>query len=245
LHDDGTLTSQDCERLADSLDEPEIVSRAIADERIGPTLAGHPRLESYRRESALALKLLDLPLWCPDDLLYCDSDVLFFRPFCGLFSRPRGVALFMADIQNAYSVRSWHLLRYPRLRLPIRVNTGIIAFPAESLDLDLLDWYFAHPQFRFSPVWVEQTCWALLAGRIKTRLVDPRQLVLPRRGKLPDPACIGAHFVGAVRRELPIWMPLMSSLEEAPAVAVRSLRARRCTALDLAITEGRRLFARL
>src|SRR3954470_24640930 len=120
LHDDGSLTAADRERLAGALREPEVVSRSEADERIEAFLCRHPALRAFRRGNVMALKLIDAMLFAGDELAYCDSDVLFLRPFSGLYPlrETAAGAMFMSDRQNAYSIRSWHLLRYPGLRLP-------------------------------------------------------------------------------------------------------------------------------
>ena len=130
IHEDGTLTAEDRDRLAEGLGGPELLARAEADERVADLLARRPSLRALRRTNPLALKLIDVPLLADGDLAYCDSDVLFLRPFTDLFRFPGEEvgAVFMSDRQNAYSVRSWHLLAQPRLALPCRVNSGVLLF---------------------------------------------------------------------------------------------------------------------
>src|SRR5579864_1733768 len=147
VHDDGTLTAGDRERLAAALHDPEVVPRREADERLAAVLAARPATRALRATNPLALKLVDVPLLAAaDEVAYCDSDVLFLRPFTGLFDLPPPAgALFMRDPQNAYSVRSWHLLREPRLRLAAHVNTGIVALRTSCYDLDLVEWFLSRP----------------------------------------------------------------------------------------------------
>src|SRR5436305_5385576 len=59
LHDDGSLTAADLERLAAGLGGPQVVRRAAADERAETFLAHHPALRAFRRANPLALKLVD------------------------------------------------------------------------------------------------------------------------------------------------------------------------------------------
>ncbi|HVT18454.1 MAG TPA: hypothetical protein VHQ90_20040 [Thermoanaerobaculia bacterium] len=248
IHDDGSLTAGDLERLAAGLGDPAVVPRREADERLGDLLVAHPATRAFRRENPLALKLLDVALLAPGDgLSYCDSDVLFLRPFSGLFDLPPGAgALFMCDPQNAYSVRSWHLLREPRLRLAGRVNTGIIAFRTRFFDLDLVEWFLSRPRYRFAPVWVEQTCWALLAQPAGCRLLDPEVAGIPARGRQPAVQQVALHFVGPVRGLLAHFAGAGTrriAADQAP-VEIHSFPAPRLGPLGLAATEVRRRLRR-
>ncbi len=244
VHDDGTLSGEDRDRLAAGLGDPGFVLRAEADARVEAVLAGRPALRAFRGTNPLALKLIDVPLLAGDGLAYCDSDVLFLRPFSQLFTfpGPETGAVFMSDRQNAYSVRSWHLLRHRRLRLPCRVNSGVFLFRTRFHDPDLLEWYFGRPEFQFSPVWAEQTAWALLGQRAGCRLWDPRLVRLPDGG---DPGgAVALHFVSPLRSLLgPVLEQAPDRTGELPAT-VGTVAARRCHAWDLAWTEARRRLTR-
>jgi len=242
LHDDGSLTSEDRERLAAALNDPEVVPRAEADERVAEVLARRPALAAFRRRNPLALKLIDAVVCAGPELAYCDTDVLFLRPFSGLLPDGAGAA-FMADHQNAYSVRSWHLLRHRRLRLPRHVNSGVIHFPTAAWDPDLLEWYLGRPEFGFAPVWAEQTAWALLGARAGCRLFDPAQIRIPKPGMQDSGEIVALHFVGPVRSLLAEWAG--RPLADGPPVPIGRVPAGRCGAFDLAWTEVRRRLGRL
>lgn len=245
VHDDGTLTSADRERLASGLGAPVFVARDEADDRVEEVLARRPALRAFRRSNPLALKLIDVPVLSGDSLAYCDSDVLFLRPFSHLFALPGEDtgAVFMSDRQNAYSVRSWHLLRHGRLRLPCRVNSGVLQFRTRFYDPDLLEWYFGHPEFQFAPVWAEQTAWALLGERAGCRLWDPRLVRLPEGEEEPgDPVAL--HFVSPLRSRLARALDQAADRTGEPPVTVGTVPARRCHAWDLAWTEAKRRLAR-
>jgi len=254
IHDDGSLTAPDRERLAAALGEPEVVSRREADERLAGWLADRPATRAFRAANPLALKLVDAALLAPGgELAYCDSDVLFLRPFSGLFElAPAQGALFMCDPQNAYSVRSWHLLREPRLRLAGRLNSGIIAFRTRWFDPDLVEWFLAEPRYRFAPVWVEQTCWALLAWPAGCRLLDPAAVSIPVPGRAPRAQQVALHFVSPVRGLFAGHSQRLPPVGEATAlpaacepIEIASFAAPRLTAPALAATEVRRRLSRL
>lgn len=245
LHDDGTLTPEDRGRLAAGLGEPEFVARGEADARVEPLLAGRPHLRAFRARNPLALKLVDVVACAGDELAYCDADVLFLRPVAGLFRPPPDAvgAVFMADRQNAYSLRSWQLLRH-RLALPRRVNSGVIFFRRRAFDPDLLEWYLSHAEFQVTPVWMEQTCWALLGARAGCRLLDSEQVALPESPPRLTPDLVALHFVGPLRHLLPAYADLAAGLPDERPIEIRTVAARPCGPLRLAGTEvARRLRA--
>jgi hypothetical protein len=244
LHDDGSLTPEDRERLAAALGDPVVVPRREADERVGGVLSGRPALAAFRRANPLALKLVDAVLYAGEELAYCDTDILFLRPFSGLFPAAAGAA-FMADRQNAYSLRSWQLLRHPRLRLPARINSGLIHFPTVAWDPDLLEWYLGRPEMGFAPVWMEQTAWALLGQAAECRLFEPRQIAIPRTGPPADSGVVALHFVAPVRGLLPRYIAAAEREVGTVPVAVGRRPAGRCRPFGLAADEVRRRLARL
>lgn len=209
LHDDGTLDSEDCARLVAALPGALIVRRNEADSRVEPLLARYPKCREYRRQHPLALKLLDMPLLEPNDLAYCDSDVLFLKPFTQLFqwSSAGASAIFMQDIQHAYSLRPWHIYPLGKIRVPSRVNTGLIFFRAADFDPEFIEWLLGQKQleevFNKRAHWIEQTCWAALGWRVGCYVWSRRQFVIanPRMLGLTD-ATVGIHFVAASRGKL-------------------------------------------
>ncbi|HET9210248.1 MAG TPA: hypothetical protein VFR03_07610 [Thermoanaerobaculia bacterium] len=245
VHEDGTLTPGDRERLEAGLGSLEFIARPEADGRVADVLASRPCLRALRETNPLALKLIDVPLLAEGDLAYCDADVLFLRPFSGLFRfpGPDTGAVFMSDRQNAYSLRSWHLLTHPRLALPCRVNSGILLFRTQGYDPDLLEWYLSRPEFGFAPVWAEQTAWALLGWRAGCRLWDPRLVRLPAAGEPGD--AVALHFVSPLRGLLPRCLERVPDRAGEPPVPVGTVPARRCHTWDLAWTEARRRWERL
>lgn len=243
IHDDGTLTEEDRARLAAELGEPGIVGRAEAEEQLEEHLASRPATRALRRTNPLGLKLVDALVLAPGErLLFCDSDVLFFRPFSGLWGGG-GETVFLRDLQNAYSVRSWQLLREPRLRLAGHVNTGIVSFPREAYDADLLEWFLARPEYQKTPVWVEQTAWALLGARTGCRLADPARVRLPEdRVELPDLSedIVALHFVSPRRALLPLYAGRARDRRGEAPVALKTVPAPSCRWWNLAASEARR-----
>jgi hypothetical protein len=240
LRDDGTLDSADRDRLM-VLGEPEVVDRATADERIEPLLSRHPACMAYRRRHPLGIKLFDLGFETGAVANYCDTDVLFLRPFAGLFAELPGNQVWcMRDSQNAYSIRSWHLVRH-RLRFPARLNAGLLRFPRARFDIDRVEWYLNRREMAIAPFWQEQTSWAMLSGALDCRYIEPYRFFIAL-GPPAGERCRNAtavHLVTPARRFLADWRALRSEIAFAPITTAPS---RRLSAARLLAEEvGRRL----
>ncbi|HEX4956231.1 MAG TPA: hypothetical protein VF017_22810 [Thermoanaerobaculia bacterium] len=246
IHDDGSLTTADRERLTAQLGPFELVTRRQADAAMAEKLAAHPACRSYRESHPLGLKLLDVPLLAREEALaFCDSDVLFLRPFLRLFELPPAAgALLMRDRQNAYSVRSWHLATSRCLALPRRANSGILAFRRAAFDLDLAEWFLRDPRFAFAPVWREQTAWALLARRAGCALLDEAQVRIPAPGEPIGPETVALHFVSPVRHLLADVAARAPDRRGEPPVPLRSALALPCRPWHLLGDELRRRLGR-
>lgn len=209
IHDDGSLTGDDCNELIGRLSGAEIVSREEADSFVDPLLRKYPTCQAYRARQPLALKLIDMALQPTVDLAYCDSDVLFLKPHKGLFTWPddRTGGVFMQDIQDAYSLRPWHVYPIGKVRVPQRVNSGLMLFRRAAYDLDFVEWMLKREQlsevFQKRPHWIEQTCWAALGWRAGCRVWSERQIIIatPSMKDFSDET-VAIHFVAACRGKL-------------------------------------------
>lgn len=245
LHDDGSLADEDRERLGEAFPGARFVSRSEADDGVAGLLASRPALAALRGRNPLFLKLVDTAILAGDRLAYCDTDVLFLRPFYDLFERSATEAAFMEDPQNAYSLRWWQLLRYPRLRPARRLNSGIVVLRTRHYDPDMLEWFARRTELHFAPVWLEQTAWALIAGRVKTaELADSRQVMVATPRGIPGREAVAVHFVSPMRS-------LLAGCVEAPrepqpeAARIRYVPAEPCGPVALAISEVSRRMRRL
>jgi hypothetical protein len=236
LHDDGTLTPEDIERLQGHLDGAQILPRREADERMAERLGRYPHAAALRRKNVMLLKLLDTIVLSDGDVAYTDTDILYVRPFRGLFCWPdsRSTALFMQDTTQAYSVYPWHLPPLGRLRVASRVNAGLMYVRRSTYDLDFIEWFLSQ-DFDYRPKWIEQTCWAALGSRGGCRLWDPKQVVFVRRRNQGGEQTVAMHFTTPFRNFLPQLSHLADrGNAEGPPVAVRTIPPGECNALQLA-----------
>ena len=209
IHEDGSLSPEDREKLATCLPGSRILDRHVADEQMAERLAAYPNARAFRESSVWGLKLFDIVLAEPGLCFYLDSDIRFFRPFRGLFieSSTRGRCVFLRDtVWQAYSIRPWHLLDQRKLRLASGINTGLTLCDPHVFDLGFVDWFLGQLDWRVIPAWTEPTCWAALALRADGHAVDPEQVTnLYPSAKVTDNT-LGAHFLSAYRAQ---WQSLL------------------------------------
>lgn len=248
IHDDGTLTAADCDRLLTTLPGATIIKREEADARIEPLLMRYPKCRAYRQSHALGLKLIDMAALESEELAYCDSDILFLKPYAGLFKWPTqpAAAIFMQDIQDAYSLHPWHIHPLGGVRVPRMINSGLILFRTSAYDLEFIEWLLGQKHlekvFQKRAHWIEQTCWAALGWRVGCYVWSASQFMIatPSMRGLSDET-VGIHFVAAARGKLSEFPGVPAAA--APSgnrVEIRSALAHRSSPLRMFFAEIRK-----
>lgn len=248
VHDDGSLTEGDREKLLNHLNITKLISRPEADVRMAELLKGHPHCFQYRRDYIYGLKLLDIALLSDTDFGYCDSDILFMRPFTGMFQFPneKVSAIFMRDYLSAYSMLPWTLIGTNKPRLVSKVNAGLIFFRKAAYDLDFINWFLGHKEFRHKTNWLEQTCWSALGHRVGCQQWNPEQIVLVRPWTKPSKQIVAGHFVGEVRHRVEEFLPHMSPDDDLGApIWVGTFSPPDCNLIELGKTHAMRQTKRL
>jgi len=233
IHEDGTLTPAGREALLEALPGAEILPRAVADEQVEAKLARHPLCRAARSGNVFFLKLFDVAMLEPGDLTYCDSDILFLRPFTGLFGAPdpRFQTCFMTDRKQAFAIRPWNLWPLGKLRLPGYVCAGLMRADQGVCDVDFVEWvlgrYGKNPVWDKRWYWAEQTCWAALAGRARCGRWDCQRVIMASpdlRDYSADTVAI--HFVSTYRHHLAAYVGRGDPPSD-PPVAIGQSRAGR------------------
>jgi len=244
LHDDGSLTDEDADRLQECLGAgaagaPTLIRRAEADARMAEVLRGRPASLRYRDRHLLALKLLDAFHLndASETFCYCDSDILFLQPFTGLFEPAAPAAVFASDISDAYSIR-YGLLAEPGLLLPRRLNTGVFRIRRACYDPDLVEWFVSKPRHLAKLYFAEQTCWALLAFRAGGELISGEQISVVRPGVGADAGRIALHYAGRSKFGLSAATAPRGGSGDAPnaqpPAVIQTAPMRRCSAWRVA-----------
>lgn len=247
IHDDGTLTDEDCETLLEALAPASIVRRPEANARVMDEMKSCPRLLALRETYPHIAKAIDAVLWCEDEVYaFTDADVLYLRPLESPFALPAGGprAIFMQDREPSYSMRSVGKLLTPGLGLPAKVNSGMIVCERAAIDFEMFEWFLGQKQLRAIPGVIEQALWAVLGKRIGCAVFDPAQVRVMREGEDEKDLAIG-HFTAKTRHLLPRYVERPDRATAEPPVRIGLADAGECTARDLMGYEFRRAVRRL
>lgn len=238
LHDDGSLTVEDLEAIRKHLGEIKIIKRNVADLKMDELLKNYPTCRKFRYQNIMALKILDVPLLSDSDFGYSDSDILYLKPFRNLFSFPdeNVSAVFMYDIQEAYSLYPWNMLLDKNVKYKSRINAGLYYFRKTSFDLDYLEWILKKTKFRPISIWMEQTCWAALAYKAGCHHWDKSQVVMVSKKEDITQDTVAAHFGGSIRNLLESYLFLnMETGNSSDEIDINSEIAKDCTAFRLTL----------
>lgn len=238
LHDDGSLLNEDYETINMNLGDVNIIKRKQADQIMDEMLKNHPICRSFRNRNVLFIKLFDVPLMSVNDFGYCDSDVIFIKPFRNMFSFPDDGAssIFMHDVQEAYSLYPWNMTEKNSIRFKSRINTGLFIYRSVSYDLDYLEFVLQNIKFRDISCWMEQTCWAALAYKAGCHHWDKSQVVMVSNKEDITKDTVAAHFGGSLRALLPNHKTQnIKTKDNSSKIDINSEIAKDCTAFRLTL----------
>jgi len=216
LHTDGSLNKEQMEFALNHFDDqpvqfhnPKEAKQVTLD-----NLEGHPHCQKFRQNSLWGIEFFDPLFIRPDDPIsyYVDADILFLRPFSGLFESKEveGGALFLRDIQwDAYCLRPWHLFGFGKNPVIVKgITTALVCWDKRAIDWDYLEWFLSQNKFHRIPEWVIPTAQAGLAKRCQARIVSPTQLPNLYPNASLHKETLGVHLLGSYREE---WRPKIES----------------------------------
>ena len=209
LHTDGSLNERYMEFALDHFGTQSVQFQDTkeAEEVTLDHLAGHPNCQKLRRESLWGVEFFDPLFSDPSDPIsyYLDADILFVRPFTGLFDSKvvKDGAVFLRDTQwDAYSLRPWQLLgRGLRPSIVEGITTALVCWDKGAIDWDYLEWFLSQTEFHCIPEWVMPTAQAGLARRCKAKVVSPAQLTNLYPNATIERETFGVHLLGSYRNE--------------------------------------------
>ena len=218
LHSDGTLSKADNDYIYSKFDRTivTITNSSENNRTVLDCLQGRPNCQKFRKDSIWGIEFFDPIFAFPEDPMsfYIDADILFLRPFSGLFDRNqvKGGAIFLRDTQwDAYSFRPWQMLTDKKKLQSVKgITTGLVFWDKSVIDWDYLEWFLGENHLHRIPEWIMPTAQAGLAKRCEARTISPRHLpnLYPNARIHED--TFGVHLLRSYRKT---WMEKIEARE--------------------------------
>jgi hypothetical protein len=211
LHTDGSLSQEDKDYIHAELDGwmVTITDCSENNSRVLDCLQGRPNCQKVRKDSIWGIEFFDPIFAFTEDPIsfYLDADILFLRPFSGLFDRSqvKGGAIFLQDTQwDAYCFRPWQMITGKIKPQAVEgITTGLVFWDKSAIDWDYLEWFLGENRLHQIPEWIMPTAQAGLAHRCKAKTISPRQITNLYPNARIHKDTFGVHLLGSYRNE---WM---------------------------------------
>jgi hypothetical protein len=219
LHSDGSLSQEDYDSIHAELDGTRvtITDSAKNSNRILDYLQRRPNCQKVRKDSIWGIEFFDPIYAFPHEPIsfYLDADILFLRPFSGLFDRKqvRNGAVFLKDTQwDAYSFRPRQMLTHKKKLQAVQgITTGLVLWDKSVIDWDYLEWFLGKHQLHQIPEWIMPTAQAGLANRCDAKTISPRHVTNLYPNAIIHQDTFGVHLLGSYRKS---WIEKLEALEK-------------------------------
>jgi hypothetical protein len=206
IHDDGTLTSPDLEKIAQVAPYATIVRRTDADKLAAELLKAHPQCASNRMKHNWFLKFFDCCFHAPHpNYIVLDTDVIFYRKPDEILDWCRnkpGSCHYMKDARETYCSPRSEILERVGLDLWEAVNSGICLMPKSAVDLDLSERFLAEfAENARHYIFLEQTLFAVAGAALGRGGTLPETYEISWK-TLRRKDGIARHYVGIIKHDL-------------------------------------------
>ena len=215
---DGTLSQEGKDYIHSELDGSivTITDSSETSSRVLDCLHGRPNCQKFRKDSIWGIEFFDPVFAFPEDPIsfYLDADILFLRPFLGLYDRNqvKGGAIFLKDTRwDAYCFRPWQMLTGKKKTQAVKgITTGLVFWDKAAIDWDYLEWFLGEHRLHQIPEWIMPTAQAGLAHRCDAKTISPRYLpnLYPNAHIHND--TFGVHLLGSYRKQ---WLEKLEARE--------------------------------
>jgi len=211
IHADGSLSQESKDSIQLSMDGTtvNITESTVNTIRVLDCLQGRPNCQNVRKNSIWGIEFFDPIFAFPEDPIsfYLDADILFLRPFSGLFDREqvKNGAIFLNDTQwDAYCFRPLQMLTGKKKLQAVKgITTGLVFWDKTVIDWDYLEWFLGEHRLHQIPEWIMPTAQAGLANKCEAKTISPRQITNLYPNARINEDTFGLHILGSYRNE---WM---------------------------------------
>ena len=218
LHTDDSLSQEDKDFIHCELDGTMVTITDSSENksRVLDCLQGRPNCQKVRKDSIWGIEFFDPIFAFPEHPIsfYLDADILFLRPFSGLFDlqQVKNGAVFLKDTQwDAYSFRPWQMIAGKSKPQAVQgITTGLVFWDKSAIDWDYLEWFLGEDRLHQIPEWIMPTAQAGLAHRCNAKTISQRYLPnLYPNAQIHDDT-FGVHLLGSYRKQ---WMEKLEARE--------------------------------
>jgi len=211
IHTDGSIPQEEKDCIHAELGGTKVTISDSSENksRVLDCLQGRPNCQKIRKDSIWGIEFFDPIFAFPEDPIsfYLDADILFLRPFSGLFDRSevKGGAIFLQDTQwDAYSFRPWQMLTGKKRPQAVKgITTGLVFWDKSTIDWDYLEWFLGEHNLHKIPEWIMPTAQTGLANRCEAKTISPRQITNLYPNAQIHKDTFGVHLLGSYRKD---WM---------------------------------------
>ena len=238
LHTDGSLIQEDKDSIYARFDGTRVTITDSAENRnrVLDCLQGRPNCQRVRKDSIWGIEFFDPIFAFPKDPIsfYLDADILFLRPFSGLFDRNhvKGGAIFLKDTQwDAYCFRPWQMLRAKKRVQAVKgITTGLVFWDKSVIDWDYLEWFLGEYHLHQIPDWIMPTAQAGLAHRCEAKTISPRHITNLYPNALINEDTFGVHLLGSYRKS---WMEKLGAKAKKENLPTKTPSFERCVSQNI------------
>jgi hypothetical protein len=218
LHTDGSLSQEDKDFIHSELDGTMVTITDSSENtnRVLDSLQGRPNCQKVRKDSIWGIEFFDPIFAFPEDPIsfYLDADILFLRPFSGLFDRHqlKNGAIFLKDTQwDAYCFRPWQMITGKSKPQAVKgITTGLVFWDKTAIDWDYMEWFLGEYRLHQISEWIMPTAQAGLAHRCEAKTISPRHITnLYPKAQIHENT-FGVHLLGSYRKS---WMEKLEARE--------------------------------
>lgn len=201
IHDDGTLTTEQCDIFQRHFPQARVIGRKLADDHVSVGLLNYPRCLEFRKTNHLAPKVFDFAAYLSSDrMLLLDSDILFFEEPTALLNRIEDPEYQLntvnGDVVSAFTVDPTIVKTKCGFSMVERFNSGLGLIHQASINLDWIEEFLDLPDI-IGHFWrIEQTLYALLSSKFGAELL-PSVYDVHLEGDINGAP--SRHYVGAIR----------------------------------------------
>ena len=199
VHTDGSLSKDDINILYDSVPNVNVIDRKDQEEYVKDYLSKYPKCLKLRNETPLSNKILDIPILEKHCVRFIDCDILFLRPFSGLFSNDASSRFCLED-DTGCSGRLIDMIKASSNKILEGCNVGIFQMNKDLFDIDYIEWFLSNDKLCVFPGMLDQTLYSIFMGSGNSQYYKYEQISTSQKKITISQDTIALHFMNDLKK---------------------------------------------